>query len=133
MNRRGKAGKDDAARGRAAKLFDARDDVALGASETGALDVGGVGEKGKDTFMAVAGEGVEVEGSATDRSLVDLEVAGVNNDAEGSAHSEGDAIDGAVSHGNEFDFVGADFDEAAARDGGEGLRGFAQVGRVSTV
>ncbi len=66
--------------------------------------------------MAVAGEGVEVEGSAADRSLVDLEVAGVNNDAEGSAHGEGNAIDGAVSHGNEFDFVGADFDEAATGD-----------------
>ena len=28
---------------------------------------------------AVAGEGVEIEGSAVDRSLIDLEVAGVND------------------------------------------------------
>src|SRR5260370_26783441 len=46
VDRRGKAGKDDAARGGATKLFDARDDVAFGAGEAGALDVGGVAEEG---------------------------------------------------------------------------------------
>src|ERR1700752_4429312 len=58
VDRRSEAGKDDAARGGAAKLFDARDDGALGAGKAGALDVGGVGEKSEDAFVAVAGEGV---------------------------------------------------------------------------
>src|SRR5580692_3598091 len=116
VNRGSKTGKNDTARSGAAELFDARDNGALGRSEAGALDVGGVAEKGQDAFGAVAGEGVEVEGGAVDRSLVDLEVASVNDDAERSADGEGDAVDGAVRDVDELDFVGADFDEAAGKN-----------------
>src|SRR5580698_11525243 len=82
VNRGSETGKNDAARSGAAELFDARDDGALGRSEAGALDVGGVAEKGQDAFGAVTSEGVKIEGGAVDRSLVDLEVASVNDDAE---------------------------------------------------
>jgi hypothetical protein len=116
MDGRRKTRKDDAAWGGTAKFFDARDDVAFGAGEAGALDVGGVAEEGENTFVAVTSEGVEVEGSATDGSLVDLEVAGMNYYAEGSAHGERDAIDRAVGYRNEFDFERANFDEAATGD-----------------
>src|ERR1700676_27183 len=112
--------KDDAARCGAAKLFDTRNDGALGGSEAGALDVGGIAEKGEDAFGAVASESVEIEGGAVNGSLVDLEIAGVNNDAERSADGEGDAVDGAVCDGDELDFVGADFDEAPGGDFAEG-------------
>ncbi len=98
--------------------------------EAGALDVGGVGEKGEDTFVAVAGEGVEVEGRATDGRLVDLEIAGVNDDAEGGAHGERDAIDGAVGYGNEFDFEGADFDKAASGNDFAERGGLEQAGFI---
>src|SRR5258708_33391700 len=84
-------------------------------------------------FVAVASEGVEIERSAADGSLIDLEVAGVNNDAEGSAHGEGDAIDGAMGYGNEFDLEGADFHEAAAgNDFAEG-GGFEEAGLVEAL
>src|SRR5580692_5701753 len=73
VNRGCETGKDHAARCGAAKLFDARDDGALGGSEAGALDVGGVAEKRQDAFGAVAREGVQIEGSAVNGSLVDLE------------------------------------------------------------
>ncbi len=113
-------GKDDAARRGTAEFFDARDDGALGRSEAGALDVGGIAEKSEDAFGAVAGEGVEIEGSAVDGSLVDLEVAGVNDDAERRANGKCDAVNGAVRDGDEFDFVGADFDETAGHDFAKG-------------
>ena len=45
MDRRSETRKDHAAGSGAAKLFDARDDIALGTSEAGSFDVGGVGEK----------------------------------------------------------------------------------------
>ncbi len=130
MDGRSEAGKDHAARGGAAKLFDARDDVALGAGEAGTLDIGGVGEEGEDAVVAIAGEGVEVEGSAPDWSLVNLEVAGVNNHSEGSAHGERDAIDRAVRNGNEFDFEGTNFDEASAWDDFTECRGLEESGFV---
>ena len=116
VNGRGEAGKDDPARRGAAKLFDAGDDGAFGGSEAGALDVCGIAEKREDAFAAVAGESVEIEGRAVYGSLIDLEVAGVNDDADGRAHGQGDAVDGAVGDGDELDLERADFDEAAGED-----------------
>src|SRR6266478_8263992 len=111
------ARQNDAARGGAAKFFDARDDVAFGAGEAGALDVGGVGEKREDAFVAVTGEGVEIKGGA----------------ADGSTDGERDAIDGAVGYRNEFDFEGADFDEAAAGDDLAEGGGLEEAGFIETL
>ena len=80
--------------------------------------------------MSVAGKGVEIERSAADGGLVNLEVAGVNDDAERSTDRECDAIDGAVGYGNEFDFEGADFDEAAAGDDFAERRGLEETSFV---
>ena len=112
----GEAGEDDAARGGAAEIFEARDDGALGRSEAGALDVGGVAEERENAFVAVAREGVEIEAGAVNGSLVDLEVAGVDDDAERRADGERDAVDGAVRDGDKFDFERIDFDETAGHD-----------------
>src|ERR1700676_1486310 len=86
MNGRSKARKDDAAGGAAAEIFDAGNDGAFRGSEAGALDVGRIAEKGEDAFVTVAGEGVEIERGAVDGSLVDFEIAGVNDDAERRAN-----------------------------------------------
>ncbi len=50
------------------------------------------------------------------REFVDLEVAGVDDDAERGANGERDAVDRAVGDGNKFDFKWVDFDEAAGDD-----------------
>ena len=59
---------------------------------------------------------MKIEGRAVDGSLVDLEVAGVNDDAERRADGKRDAVDRAVRDGDKLDFVGADFDETAGND-----------------
>src|SRR5277367_3040566 len=127
VDRRCKTGKDDAARCGAAELFDPRDDGAFGWREARALNVGRVAEEGEDAFAAVARECVQVEGSAVDGCLVDLEIASVNDDANRRADGEGDAVDGAVRYGNELYFVWADLDEAAGGDFAE-RGGFEKAG-----
>src|SRR5438270_8182546 len=83
MDGRSEARKDDAAGSGATELFDARDDIALGAGETGAFHVGGIGKKSENAFMAVSSEGVKIERSAADRRLINFEVTGVNDHAGG--------------------------------------------------
>ena len=67
-----------------------------------------------------------------DGSLIDLEIAGVNDDAKRCANGEGYAIDGAVSDGNEFDFVLAEFD-ATAGNGFEKFGGIEKSGFFETL
>src|SRR5690242_12940765 len=67
MNGRSEARQDDAARRRARKFFDARNNGAFRRRITWALHVGGVTEEGKDSFVAVAREGMNVEAGAFDR------------------------------------------------------------------
>ena len=89
-----------------------RHDGSFGRSEAGPLDVGRVAEQREHAFAAIARESVQVKRRAIDGSLIDLEVAGVNDDAHRRTHGERDAIDGAVCDIDEFDFVRADFDES---------------------
>jgi hypothetical protein len=112
----GEAGENDAPRSGTAEIFETRDNGAFGRREAGALDVGGVGEEREDAFVAVAREGVKIESGAVDGGLIDLEVAGVDDDAERCANGEGDAVDGAVGYGDKLDFERSDFDEAARCD-----------------
>ncbi len=116
MNRRSEAGENDAFGGGAGEFFDARNDGALRRSDAGALDVGRIGKQRENTFVAVASEGVDVETGAADRSVIDLEIAGVNDDAHRSANGERNAIDSAVRYRNHFDFKWTDFDAAAGDD-----------------
>jgi hypothetical protein len=119
----GEAGEDDAARGRSAEVFESRNYGTFGRSEAGALDVGGVGEERENAFVAIARERVEIEAGAVYGRLVDLEVTGVNDDAERRADGERDAVDGAMRDGNKFDLEGVNLDEATGCD-------FAQRGGI---
>ena len=94
-------------------------DGPLAGRVAGAIDVGGVLEKGEDAALAVFGEAVEVEGFAVGRGEVDFEVAGVDDDADGGFDGEGDAVDEGVGDADGLDgegaegelFAGDDFDE----------------------
>jgi len=116
VHRGSEAGENDAARSGAAEVLDARNDGALGLCEAGALDVRGIAEESEDAFVTIAGEGVKVELPVVHGRLVNLEIAGVDDDAERSTDSKRDAVDSTVGHGNEFNFIRADFDAAAGRN-----------------
>ena len=64
-------------------LLERFDDVELRAGEAAAIDVGAVGEQREHPVGAELREAVHVEVLAVDRRLVDLEVAGVDDDAGG--------------------------------------------------
>src|SRR5260221_5417752 len=110
------AGKDDAARGGAAEFFEAPDDGAFGWRVARTLDVGGIGKKCEYALVAVFGERRNVEAGTVDGRVINFEVAGMNDDAEGRANSKRDAVDGAVRDRDEFDFVGTDFHTTARND-----------------
>ena len=88
-----------------------------------ALDVGGILKQGEDAVLAVFGEGVQVEKFVVGGSGIDLEIAGVDDDAERSVDGERYAVDQAVGDLNRMDGEDA---------GLEALVGahFAQVGVV---
>ena len=73
-------------------LVEAGNNGALAGRVTGALDVGRVLEEGQHAPLAVLGEGVQIEGVAVEGREVDLEVAGVDDDADGGFDGEGDAV-----------------------------------------
>ena len=74
------------------------DDGVFGRREAGPLDVGAVAEKRENAFVAITRESVKVEGLAVDRSWINLEIAGVDDDAHRRSNRERDAINGAVRH-----------------------------------
>ena len=116
LNRRGEAGENHAARRRAAEFFDARHDGALRRRVARALDVGAVAEKREHAFAAVPRKGVQIERRAVDGRLINLEIAGVNDDADRRANGQRHAVDRAVRDADEFDFERADFHQAPRDD-----------------
>src|ERR1043166_2852605 len=78
-------------------------DLALGRRVAFALDVGRVGKQQQDAFLSVGGELLKVEVLAAHRRLVDLEVAGVNDDACRRLDREREAIHQAVRHADAFE------------------------------
>ncbi len=56
---------------------------------------------------------MQIERGAVHGSLIDFEIAGVDDHAERRSNRQGHAIHGTVRHGDEFNLVGADFNEAA--------------------
>src|ERR1700688_4045476 len=59
---------------------------------------------------------MQIEAGSIDRRLIDLEVARVNDHAHRRPHRQRHAVDRAVRHWDELDFVRADFDEAPGGD-----------------
>ena len=67
------------------------------------IDVRAVGEERQDALAAELREPMEVEMLAVERRLIDLEVAGVHDDADRRVDRERHAVRHAVRHANEFD------------------------------
>ena len=74
-------------------FVEARADGAFAGRVAGAVDVGGVLQQAEDALLAEFGEGLQVEGLGVGRGEIDLEVAGVDDDADGSVDGERDAVD----------------------------------------
>ena len=79
-------------------------DLPLGNRVAGPLGVGGVGHQGQDARFAVVGKAVQVHGAAGNRGLVDLEIAGMDQEALGGAHHEPDAVHDGMAHPDELEF-----------------------------
>ncbi len=71
--------------------------------ETAAVDVRAVGKEAEHAGGSELREPVDVEMLAVDRRLVDLEVAGVHDDAERRVNRQRDAVGHAVRHADELD------------------------------
>ena len=57
-----------------------------------ALHVGGVLQQRQNSALAVLGKGMQVEGFLVERGEIDLEVAGVNDDADGRFDGQRHAV-----------------------------------------
>ena len=75
-----------------------------------ALDIGRVLEERQHTFFAVFGEGVQIEEPVVGRRRVDLEVSGVDQDAERRVNGQRHAIHQAVRDLNRTNGEGADLE-----------------------
>ncbi len=65
-------------------------------------------KQGQDAALAVLGKGVQVEGFAVERREVDLEVAGVDDDADRGFNGQRNGVHHRVSHVDRLDGEGAD-------------------------
>ena len=84
-------------------LLERFDDLELRAGEAAAIDVRAVGEQRQHALRAELGEAVHVEVLAVDRRLVDLEVAGVDDDAGRRVDRQRHAVGHAVRDADELD------------------------------
>ena len=82
VDARRERGDDQASRRAREDLLERLDDFALRSGEAAAVDVRAVGKQREDAGRAELGEAVDVEMLAVDRRLIDLEVAGVDDDAD---------------------------------------------------
>ncbi len=116
MDGGGEAGEEDAALGGSEDVVEAGDDGFFAGGEAGAVDVGGVLEEAEDVLLAEVGEGLEVEGMAVGGGEIDLEVAGVEDDADGGVDGEGDAVDERMRDADGQDREDAEVEAAAGKD-----------------
>ena len=93
----------------------ATDDL-LGRRVAGDLGVGGVGHEQQDAFVAELGQAREVRDLAHHGRVVELEVAGVYDGAQGRLDGEADGIRDAVSDAEGLDAEDADVDCLAGED-----------------
>ena len=92
------AGDEQTPLGAGKHLVELAPDSALARSVTLALDVGGILQQRQHSFFAVLGETVQVEEAVVGGRRVDLEVAGMQHDANRRVDSECDTIDQAVRY-----------------------------------
>src|SRR5688572_26481551 len=94
---------DDLAFGAREDLLERVLDVGFRSGIAAAIDVGAVAEHRQHAFRSELREPVQIECLAVDRSLIDLEVAGVEQHALRRAHDDSNAIGHAVGHAHEFE------------------------------
>ena len=91
------------------------DDLDLGPGESLAIDVGAVRKERQHALRAELGEAVQVEVLAVERRLVDLEVAGMDDDADRRRDGERHAVGHAVRDADELDRERPDGDRLPRR------------------
>ena len=97
------AGDEEAALGVGEDFVELAADGALAGRVSLALDVGGILKEREHALFAVFGEGVQIEELVVGGRGIDLEIAGVNDDAERRVNGERDAIDQAVRDADGMD------------------------------
>ena len=80
------------------------------------LHVGRVLQQGQHAALAVLGKGVQVEGLVVERREIDLEVAGVDDDADRRFDGQRHAIHQRVGHADRLDGERADGELFLGRD-----------------
>ena len=115
VNGRGKAGDEKTPLGMREDFVKFAADGALAGRVALALDVGGILKQRQHALFAVFGKGVQIEKMIVGGSGVDLEIAGMNDDAERRVDRERNAIHQAVRDANRMNGERADFETLAGR------------------
>ena len=125
----GRKGRDhETAVRRREDLLERVDDVDLRAREAAPVDVRAVGKEREHAGGAELREARDIEMLAVERRLVDLEIAGVDDDACRGVDRQSDAVRDAVRDANELDLEGADGDPLRRSQ-----RGQSRAGHVDAV
>src|SRR6185437_38709 len=115
VDRRREAGEEELLTRGTEDVVETRADGALAGREAGPVDVGGVLQEAEDILLAEVGKGLQVERMAVRRGEVDLEVAGVEDDAGGGVDGERDAVDERVRDADGHDAEGAERETPAGQ------------------
>ena len=98
MDRRREAGDEKLLLGAGENLLEARAHRAFAWRVAAALDVGRILEQRQHALLAVLGKGVQIEQPVVGRRGIDLEVAGMDQDAQRRMDRQRHAIHQAVRH-----------------------------------
>src|SRR5579862_5109472 len=97
-------------------FVEAGNDGAFAGRIAGTLHVGGVLQQGQHAALAVLSEGMQVEGLFVERREIDLEIAGMDHDADRRLNREGNAVDQRMGDADRLDGERADGELFARRD-----------------
>ena len=94
----GEGGDDDALVAALEELVEARADLALGVGVAGLFHIGGVAHQRENALVAQLAQAHQIHHAAGDRRHVDLEVAGVDDGADGRGDGQGHRVGDRVVH-----------------------------------
>ena len=116
MDGRREAGDEQLLPGAGEDFLEARAHRAFARRVAAALDVGRILEQRQHAFLAVLGEGVQIEEPVVGGRRIDLEVAGMNQDAQRRMDRQRHAVHQAVRHLDGIDGERADLEALARPD-----------------
>ena len=116
MDRRREAGDEQTAFGAGEDFLEARTNRAFARRVALALHVGRILKQRQHAFLAVLGKGVQVEEAIVGRRRIDLEVAGMNQNAQRRVDRQRHAIHQAVRHVDGIDGERPDLEALARLD-----------------